>query len=64
MSTVYANIDGFVGFNGQSRHLAKGDPYGSDDPIVQAMPQHFTTVEPGVAVVEREKGGSRGRGRE
>lgn len=65
MSTVYATLNGFVGFNGQSVWLGEGDAYDENDPIVKARPDDFTTRAPGVAVVAEEKarrrsGGTRG----
>ena len=46
MSTVRAQIDGFVGFQGASVLLNFGDEWDAGHPIVAANPHLFSTPEP------------------
>lgn len=52
---VYATMNGFVGFNGQSVWLGEGDEYDENDPLVKARPDDFTSRVPGTAIAADAK---------
>lgn len=61
MSKVFATVNQFVGFEGQSVWLGAGDPYDSGDPLVKAFPDFFTKESTGAPVAAEEKPRTRGR---
>lgn len=61
MSQVYATVNTFVGYRGQSLWIGAGDAYESSHPLVKAHPNWFTKDTSASPPAAQPKGRSGGR---